>query len=239
MPGSRSRSPRASTCSAISLPTTMPRIARALPICGAASMWPSRAARRSWAGRSTARRSSLPAGCRRRSRRTQRLRRVERVVRGLQEAGRYAAEHGITLAVEPLNRFETDFCNTARQACALADQVGSPGVGIMLDTFHMNMEDDDLPAAILASQRASRAFPGERESSRLPRHRPSRLVRDLQGAGRRRATRARSRSSRSAAPTTGSRCRSHNGGRPRTDEDADLRRSGDLLRGFLHAAGAR
>jgi D-psicose/D-tagatose/L-ribulose 3-epimerase len=75
--------------------------------------------------------------------------RVERVVEGLRQAGAYAAEQGIQLAVEPLNRFETDFCNTARQAADLVRRVDSPAVGVMLDTFHMNMEEDDLPQAIL------------------------------------------------------------------------------------------
>lgn len=79
---------------------------------------------------------------------TARAERVARVVDGLQQGGAYAAQHGVRLAVEPLNRFETDFCNTGRQACALAEMVGSPAVGIMLDTFHMNMEENDLPEAI-------------------------------------------------------------------------------------------
>ena len=78
----------------------------------------------------------------------QRQERVDRVVAGLKEGGAYAAAHGVRLAVEPLNRFETDFCNTGRQACALAELVDSPAVGVMLDTFHMNMEENDLPEAI-------------------------------------------------------------------------------------------
>lgn len=73
---------------------------------------------------------------------------VARVVAGLKEAGAYAERHGIVLAVEPLNRFETDLCNTARQGLALIDRVGSPAVKLMLDTFHMCMEEDDLAGAI-------------------------------------------------------------------------------------------
>ncbi len=80
-----------------------------------------------------------------------RIARVARVIAGLQEAGAHAASRGITLAVEPLNRFETDFCNTARQAVDIVERVASHAVGVMLDTFHMNMEDDDLPAAIRAT----------------------------------------------------------------------------------------
>jgi D-psicose/D-tagatose/L-ribulose 3-epimerase len=74
--------------------------------------------------------------------------RVSRVVDGLRAAGAYAAQHGVRLAIEPLNRFETDFCNTARQAVDLVERAANPAVGVMLDTFHMNMEEDDLAQAI-------------------------------------------------------------------------------------------
>lgn len=78
----------------------------------------------------------------------QRAERVARVVGGLQQAGAYAAAAGVRLAVEPLNRFETDFCNTGRQAVDLVQRVGSPAVGVMLDTFHMNMEENDMAEAV-------------------------------------------------------------------------------------------
>jgi D-psicose/D-tagatose/L-ribulose 3-epimerase len=77
-----------------------------------------------------------------------RMARIQRVVAGLKEAGDYAVQQGVEFAIEPLNRFETDFCNTARQAIELALQVGSPAVKVMLDTFHMNMEEDDIGRAI-------------------------------------------------------------------------------------------
>jgi len=78
----------------------------------------------------------------------ERERRVGGVVDGLKRAGAYAAERGVTLAIEPLNRFETDFCNTGRQAVDLVERVASPAVKLMLDTFHMNMEEDDLTQAL-------------------------------------------------------------------------------------------
>jgi len=77
-----------------------------------------------------------------------RLPRVERVVAGLKRAGRHAADHGVRLAVEPLNRFETDFASSTLQGIDLVRGVDSPAVGLMLDTFHMNMEDGDLALAI-------------------------------------------------------------------------------------------
>jgi D-psicose/D-tagatose/L-ribulose 3-epimerase len=78
----------------------------------------------------------------------ERRRRVDAVVRGLAQAGRRAADSGVTLGVEPLNRFETDMCNTCRHALDYVEAVESPAVGVMLDTFHMNMEEFDLGAAI-------------------------------------------------------------------------------------------
>jgi D-psicose/D-tagatose/L-ribulose 3-epimerase len=78
----------------------------------------------------------------------ERVRRIERVVAGLRRAGATAAGSGVRLAIESLNRFETDIANTTRHALALAEAVSSPAVGVMLDTFHMNMEDPSIPDAI-------------------------------------------------------------------------------------------
>lgn len=81
----------------------------------------------------------------------ERARRIERVVEGLRRAGGRAADAGVRLAVEPLNRFETDIANTTRHALALVEMAGSPALGVMLDTFHMNMEDPAIPDAIRAA----------------------------------------------------------------------------------------
>ncbi len=67
---------------------------------------------------------------------------------GLRIAAAYAHDRGVRLALEPLNRFETDMVNTARQGLAIIGAVASPGLGLMLDTFHMNMEENTLPGAI-------------------------------------------------------------------------------------------
>jgi D-psicose/D-tagatose/L-ribulose 3-epimerase len=50
----------------------------------------------------------------------------------------------VTLAIEPLNRFETYFLNTAADAAALCDEVGHPRVGVAYDTFHANIEEKDI-----------------------------------------------------------------------------------------------
>lgn len=78
----------------------------------------------------------------------ERKRRVDAVVSGLETAARRAADADVVLGVEPLNRFETDIANTAGHAIEIAERVGSPALGVMLDTFHMNMEEFDLAAAI-------------------------------------------------------------------------------------------
>lgn len=80
-----------------------------------------------------------------------RERRVQWCVEGLAAAAPQARAAGVVLGVEPLNRFETDILNTTRQGVALMKLVGDPGVGLVLDTFHMNMEDDDIPDAIRAA----------------------------------------------------------------------------------------
>ena len=77
-----------------------------------------------------------------------RARRIDRVIAGLKRAAAYAAPRGVTFGLEPLNRFETDIANTTRHGLALVEAVNAPALGVMLDTFHMNMEDPDIPAAI-------------------------------------------------------------------------------------------
>jgi D-psicose/D-tagatose/L-ribulose 3-epimerase len=73
---------------------------------------------------------------------------VDRLVEGLRPLVDYAGERGVRLGIEPLNRFETSFLNTAEQVMEIVDRLDSPAAGIMLDTFHMNIEEKDQPAAI-------------------------------------------------------------------------------------------
>ena len=70
------------------------------------------------------------------------------VVRNLKEVCRCAADHGCRISLEPVNRFETDFINTCDQGLAMIDDVGSPALKLLLDTFHMNIEEKDPAAAI-------------------------------------------------------------------------------------------
>jgi D-psicose/D-tagatose/L-ribulose 3-epimerase len=73
----------------------------------------------------------------------------ELVVKHLSALSAYAGQLGLTLAIEPLNRYETDFINTADQALKMIDAVGSNALRLHLDTFHMNIEEKDQIKAIL------------------------------------------------------------------------------------------
>ncbi|MFQ6098336.1 MAG: sugar phosphate isomerase/epimerase family protein, partial [Armatimonadota bacterium] len=72
----------------------------------------------------------------------------EWAVEGIKEAACAAADNDVCLCIEPLNRFETYFINTAEDAVRLVREVDSPNVRVHLDTFHMGIEEKDLPAAI-------------------------------------------------------------------------------------------
>src|SRR5438093_4047762 len=70
------------------------------------------------------------------------------VVKNLKKVCQYAQKKRKKIAIEPLNRFETDFINTCDQAIQMVKDVGSPALGIHLDTFHMNIEEKDPAEAI-------------------------------------------------------------------------------------------
>ncbi len=67
----------------------------------------------------------------------------------LRELAAYAAEKGISLAIEPLIRFETDMINSCNEALALIDAAGAENLGVHLDTFHMNVEESSPVTAVI------------------------------------------------------------------------------------------
>lgn len=71
----------------------------------------------------------------------------QRAIEGYQSATETLEACDVTLAIEPLNRFETYFLNTAADAAALCEAVAHPRVGVAFDTFHANIEEKDLAAA--------------------------------------------------------------------------------------------
>jgi D-psicose/D-tagatose/L-ribulose 3-epimerase len=68
----------------------------------------------------------------------------ERTAEVLREVARHAATLGVTLGIEPVNRYESFLVNTAAQALELMELVGEANVGIHLDAYHMNIEEDDF-----------------------------------------------------------------------------------------------
>ncbi len=76
---------------------------------------------------------------------------VDTLVRNLRTLAEYAGDRGVVLGIEPLNRFETSFINIASQVIEVVDRVGHPSCQIMLDTFHMNIEEKSLGDAIRAA----------------------------------------------------------------------------------------
>lgn len=69
----------------------------------------------------------------------------------LREVGAYADDHGVTLGLEPLNRFETSLLNTTQQALELIEQVDHPAVGLTLDLFHVGIEEKSPGDALRAA----------------------------------------------------------------------------------------
>jgi D-psicose/D-tagatose/L-ribulose 3-epimerase len=68
----------------------------------------------------------------------------QRAVEGYSKAAETFASNRVTLAIEPLNRFETYFLNTADDAARLCDEVNHPRVGVLFDTFHANIEEKNI-----------------------------------------------------------------------------------------------
>jgi D-psicose/D-tagatose/L-ribulose 3-epimerase len=73
---------------------------------------------------------------------------ISRLIEALKPLAETAAARNVVLALEPLNRYETSLINTVDQALEVVEAVDSPGLGITLDTFHMNIEEKDPPMAI-------------------------------------------------------------------------------------------
>lgn len=75
----------------------------------------------------------------------------KRAVECFQQLGPALDEHGVTLAIEPLNRYETYFLNTTEDAVRLCSEVGHARVGILFDTYHANIEEKHVPESIVTA----------------------------------------------------------------------------------------
>lgn len=124
-------------------------------------------------------------GKRRKIPRQQRDREWGLAVQGLTQAGHMAADHGVVLAIEPLNRFETDQVNTAAQVKQLISDIGLPSVRIHLDTFHMHIEEQSVYEAICTAGKdlvyvdASESDRGTPGKGQVHWHEVARALRDI------------------------------------------------------------
>jgi D-psicose/D-tagatose/L-ribulose 3-epimerase len=66
------------------------------------------------------------------------------IAKALKPIARRAADYGMTIGIEPCNRYETHLLNTAAQSIAMIERIGEPNVTIHLDTYHMNIEEKGI-----------------------------------------------------------------------------------------------
>ena len=74
---------------------------------------------------------------------------LDHSVRSMQTAVRAAEDNNVAFNIEVVNRFEQFLINTCEEALDYIDSVGSPYLRVMLDTFHMNIEEDVVDGAVL------------------------------------------------------------------------------------------
>lgn len=76
---------------------------------------------------------------------------ISSLIESLRELAKYASNYDIDLLIEPLNRYSTPICTDSEDAKYIVKLVDRENVGIMLDTFHMNIEEDSIHDAIVNS----------------------------------------------------------------------------------------
>ena len=85
-----------------------------------------------------------------------------RSVESMKQVVKVAESEGVTVCCEAVNRYESPLINTAAEAIRYADMVDSPNIGIHLDTYHMNIEENNIGDAIrLAGSRLRHFHTGE------------------------------------------------------------------------------
>ena len=77
---------------------------------------------------------------------------VNSTIEPLRHLAKYAGNYGVELLIEPLNRYSTPICTNSEDAKYIVDRVNEENVGILLDTFHMNIEEDSIYDAIINSK---------------------------------------------------------------------------------------
>ncbi len=86
----------------------------------------------------------------------------------LNELGAYAATFGVPLIYEPLNRYETNMVNTVAAGVELLDSLATSNVKLLADLFHMNIEEQDVAAALAPAARTSATFTSSTQTAAPP-----------------------------------------------------------------------
>jgi D-psicose/D-tagatose/L-ribulose 3-epimerase len=76
---------------------------------------------------------------------------VENATNALRRLAKAASERGITVGLEPVNRYESNLINTGQQALDMIANIGEKNVVVHLDIYHMNIEEQDLVSPVLAA----------------------------------------------------------------------------------------
>jgi D-psicose/D-tagatose/L-ribulose 3-epimerase len=77
----------------------------------------------------------------------------KREVEFLQSIGPTLERNGLDLAIEPINRYETFFLNTIADTVRLCEEAGNPRIGVLMDTYHSNIEEKSIPGAVRVAGR--------------------------------------------------------------------------------------
>jgi len=73
-------------------------------------------------------------------------------IKAMQRLADYAADKGINIDLEVVNRYETNIMNTGIEGLAFLDEVNRPNAFLHLDTYHMNIEEDGMQKSVLAAK---------------------------------------------------------------------------------------
>lgn len=92
-----------------------------------------------------------------------------RLAEGLRNAAAHAANRGVRLVLEPLNRYESDIIHTTAEALAFLAEVGHSHLGLLLDTYHVNIEEPSITECFRQGIAAGRLWHVHLgDSNRLP-----------------------------------------------------------------------
>jgi sugar phosphate isomerase/epimerase len=76
---------------------------------------------------------------------------LERLAEAMRQVSDYIENKNCSVAIEAINRYENNYLNTSAELAAFIDRVGAPKIGMLLDSFHMNIEETDNAEAIRAA----------------------------------------------------------------------------------------